>query len=86
VKQSLLQYLAGLYGGTGRRLVLTIVLAALCSLTEGVGILLLIPGLQIAGVNLAGQGNAGKYADCIDAALRRVMRNLRVCSRLVEGG
>src|SRR5580698_1102719 len=72
VKQSLLEYLSDVYRGTGQRVVLTIVLAALCSLTEGVGILLLIPGLQVAGVNLAGQGNVGKYANYIDAALRRV--------------
>jgi ATP-binding cassette, subfamily C, bacterial len=51
---------------------MTISLAALCSLTEGVGILLLIPGLQVAGVNLQDQGSVGKYSRYIDAALQRV--------------
>jgi len=71
VKDSLLQYLSVLYRGTGRRLTVTIVLAALCSLTDGIGIVLLIPALQIAGVNLAGQGSLGRFAGTIDAALHR---------------
>ena len=66
------QFLRALYRGTKWRLVLTIALAALCSLTEGVGILLLIPGLQVVGVNLAGQGSLGKYSRYIDAVLHRV--------------
>ena len=41
---------------TGWELILSIVLAALCSLTEGIGIVLLIPTLQISGLNLMGQG------------------------------
>lgn len=66
------QFLLALYRGTRWRLVMTITLAALCSLTEGVGILLLIPGLQVVGVNLAGQGSLGKYSRYIDAVLHRV--------------
>jgi ATP-binding cassette subfamily C protein len=72
VKLALREYLATLYKATGWRLTLTIVLAALCSLTEGVGILLLIPTLQIAGLNLMGQGRMQSYAALIDEALRRM--------------
>ncbi len=65
-------YLATLYESTGWELVLSIVLAALCSLTEGIGIVLLIPTLQISGLNLMGQGKIQSYATSIDAGLRRI--------------
>ncbi len=51
-------------------MIVTIVLAALCSLTEGIGILLLIPSLQVAGLNLVGEGSVGRYAVWIDSGLR----------------
>ncbi len=63
-------YLSTLYESTGWDLVLSIVLAALCSLTEGIGIVLLIPTLQISGLNLMGQGKVQSYATSIDAGLR----------------
>jgi len=72
VNKTLREYLATLYRGTGWRLILTVLLAALCSLTEGIGILLLIPVLQVSGVNLVGQGSVGKLALWIDSALRRL--------------
>ena len=43
-------------------LVGVIVVTVLFSLSEGIGIALLLPTLQIAGFNMAGQGEAGKYA------------------------
>ena len=41
----------------------------LFSVTEGVGIALLLPTLQVAGFNLAGQGEAGRYAAMVAQAL-----------------
>jgi ATP-binding cassette subfamily C protein len=70
VNRELKQYFSTLHRGTGWRLIVTILLAALCSLTEGIGILLLIPSLQVAGLNLVGQGSVGKYAVWIDSGLR----------------
>ena len=49
---------------------LNILLAAMCSLTEGIGILLLIPVLQVSGLNLVGQGTVGRFAARVDSALR----------------
>ena len=72
VKRVLRAYLATLYEATGRELILSIVLAALCSLTEGIGIVLLIPTLQISGLNLMGQGRVQSYATAIDAGLRAI--------------
>jgi len=67
---TLREYFSTLYSATGWRVILTIFLAALCSLTEGIGILLLIPTLQVSGLNLMGQGKVQSYANSIDAALR----------------
>lgn len=66
------EYLSTVYKATGWRLILTILLAALCSLTEGIGIVLLIPTLQVSGLNLIGQGKVQSYAVLIDSALRRI--------------
>jgi ATP-binding cassette subfamily C protein len=70
VNRELKQYFSTLHRGTGWRLIATILLATLCSLTEGIGILLLIPSLQVAGLNLVGQGSVGRYAVWIDSGLR----------------
>ena len=70
MNRELKEYFSTLHRGTGWRLIVTIVLAALSSLTEGIGILLLIPSLQVAGLNLIGQGSVGKYAVWIDSGLR----------------
>jgi len=69
VRHSLRDYLARLYESARWRLVVTVLLAALCSLTEGVGIVLLIPTLQLAGMNIGGQGRLKDYAGAIDRAL-----------------
>ncbi len=75
MKRVLRAYLATLYEATGRELILSIVLAALCSLTEGIGIVLLIPTLQISGLNLMGQSRVQSYATAIDAGLRAIHLN-----------
>jgi ATP-binding cassette subfamily C protein len=72
VNRVLLDYLATLYRVTGLRLIAAILLAALYSLTEGIGILLLIPTLQIAGLNLMGQGKLQSYSAYVYRALARV--------------
>jgi len=69
MKGILPRYLLTLYDATRWRLLVTIALAALCSLTEGIGILLLIPTLQVSGMSLTGQGKMQSYALAIDAAL-----------------
>jgi ATP-binding cassette, subfamily C, bacterial len=72
VNRILREYLATLYRSTGSRLIVTILLAAVGSLTEGVGILLLIPILQISGLNLMGQGRVQGYAALSNSALLRI--------------
>jgi len=72
VNRTLFDYLSTLYDATKWRLIVTIMLAALCSLTEGIGILLLIPTLQVSGMSLTGQGKMQSYAAAIDLALRWV--------------
>src|SRR5260370_40994012 len=42
-------------------------LIVLHSLTEGIGILLLLPTLEVAGLNLEHQGEAGRYARMVTA-------------------
>jgi ATP-binding cassette subfamily C protein len=75
VNPVLREYISTLYKATGWRLLLSVLLAALCSLTEGIGILLLIPTLQLSGLNLMGQGRVQSYAAAIDAVLRRMHLN-----------
>ena len=50
------------------RLVGVIIVTVLFSLSEGIGIALLLPTLQIAGFNMAGQGEAGRYAAMLSNA------------------
>jgi ATP-binding cassette subfamily C protein len=54
------------------RLALTIGLMLAFSVTEGFGILLLLPTLQAAGLNLSGQGSADRYAQLIEHGFRSV--------------
>ena len=44
----------------------------LFSLSEGVGFALLLPTLQVAGLNLAGQGEAGRYSAIVTNAFVRI--------------
>jgi ATP-binding cassette subfamily C protein len=66
-KRTLQSYLEMLFGVTRGQLVGVLSLTVLYSLTEGVGFTLLLPTLQIAGLNLVGQGDAGRYAAMVSA-------------------
>lgn len=61
-------FFAQLARATRWRLVGAVALMVAFSLTEGFGILLLLPTLEAAGMNLAGQGSAGRYARMIERA------------------
>ena len=61
-------FFAQLARTTRWRLVGAVALMVAFSLTEGFGILLLLPTLEAAGMNLAGQGQAGRYARIISRA------------------
>lgn len=61
-------FFAQLVRTTRWRLVGAVALMVAFSLTEGFGILLLLPTLQAAGLNLAGQGQAGRYTRLISRA------------------
>src|SRR5271165_4962673 len=62
-------YLAALAGVTRWRLWLTVAIMVVASLTEGVGVALLLPTLQMAGVDLGAGSGAGRYAAKIDSTL-----------------
>src|SRR5713226_9639297 len=51
------------------RVVLAVAMMVAFSLTEGVGVALLLPTLQIAGFDLAHQGVAGRYARIVSDSL-----------------
>lgn len=70
MNDTLRKYFSTLADATGWRLLVTVALAALCSLTEGVGIVLLIPTLEVSGLNLIGQGKMQSYAASINHTLR----------------
>ena len=61
-KRTLRSYLAMLLEVARWQLIGVLALTALYSLTEGIGFALLLPTLQVAGLNLGGQGEAGRYA------------------------
>jgi ATP-binding cassette subfamily C protein len=67
-KSTLRAYLAMLVRVSRWHLIGLIVATVLFSLTEGVGFALLLPTLQVAGLNLAGQGEAGRYAALVSHA------------------
>ena len=61
-QSTLRSYFAMLVQVSRWHLIGVIVVTVLFSLSEGIGIALLLPTLQVAGFNMAGQGEAGKYA------------------------
>ena len=67
-KRTLRSYLAMLFGVARWKLVGVLILTVLYSLTEGIGFALLLPTLQVAGLNLAGQSDAGRYAALVSGA------------------
>ncbi len=70
MNHSLRKYVLTLIEAAGWQLAVSVAIAAACSLTEGVGIILLIPTLQATGLNLAGQGQVGRYAELISRVFR----------------
>jgi ATP-binding cassette, subfamily C, bacterial len=54
------------------RVAWAVTLSVLCSLTEGLALTLLIPTLQVAGPDLAHQGEIGRYAQTISTAFETV--------------
>jgi hypothetical protein len=54
------------------RLLAALALMVLFSLTEGLGLALLLPTLQVAGLNLSNQGQAGRYAQMVTQAFAAV--------------
>ncbi|HUA35237.1 MAG TPA: ABC transporter ATP-binding protein [Candidatus Binataceae bacterium] len=63
------RYLATIIEVSRWNVIRALVLMVGFSLTEGIGIALLLPTLEVAGLNLVGQGAAGRYASAVRAAL-----------------
>ena len=61
-------YLAMLVQVSRWHLVGVVLVTVLFSLTEGIGFALLLPTLQVAGFNLTGQGEAGRFAGMVSNA------------------
>ena len=68
MKGTLAAYLTMLVQVSRWHLIGVLIVMVLFSLTEGVGFALLLPTLQVAGFNLAGQGEAGHYAAVVSKA------------------
>ncbi|MFI5352547.1 MAG: ABC transporter ATP-binding protein [Candidatus Binatales bacterium] len=65
-------YMAAVKQAAGWKVAAALCLMVLYSLTEGVGIALLLPTLQAAGLDLAHQGDAGRYAKAIASAVAAI--------------
>jgi ATP-binding cassette subfamily C protein len=65
INRTLGSYLRQLVGVARWKLALSLVLMVMFSLTEGVGIVLLLPTLEVAGLRLDNQGQAGRYAQIV---------------------
>lgn len=72
MRQIFADYLSNLSEVSGVRAVWALALMTLFSLTEGVGILLLLPMLEVAGFNLQHQGAAGRFAKAVEGGLAAV--------------
>ncbi len=68
MKGTLAAYLTMLVRVSRWHLISVLIVTVLFSLTEGIGLALLLPTLQVAGFNLAGQGEAGRYAALVSKA------------------
>ena len=60
-RKPILQYISSLIGIVRWQLFAAVVVMTITSLTEGLGVALLFPILQVAGFNLANQGHVGHY-------------------------
>jgi ATP-binding cassette, subfamily C, bacterial len=74
-KRTLRAFLAMLMQVSRWHVIGVIVVTVLFSLSEGIGFALLLPTLQVAGFNLTGQGEAGRYASIVSNALLRAGLN-----------
>jgi ATP-binding cassette, subfamily C, bacterial len=70
-KRPFLQYLSSLMQIARWQLIAAVVIMTFTSLTEGLGVALLFPILQVAGFNLANQGHVGHYTGEVRALLLR---------------
>ncbi len=70
-KRPILQYLSSLIQIARWQLVAAVVIMTITSLTEGLGVALLFPILQVAGFNLANQGHVGHYTGEVRVLLVR---------------
>src|SRR5271154_3001340 len=68
-KRPFLQYLSSLMQIARWQLFAAVLIMTFTSLTEGLGVALLFPILQVAGFNLANQGHVGHYTGEIRALL-----------------
>ena len=68
-KHPVLQYASSLIEITRWQLLAAVVIMTFTSLTEGLGVALLFPILQVAGFNLANQGHVGHYTGEVRAIL-----------------
>ncbi|MGA9314705.1 MAG: ABC transporter ATP-binding protein, partial [Solirubrobacteraceae bacterium] len=73
-KRTLRSYLATLFGVARWQLIGVLALTVLYSLTEGIGFALLLPTLQVAGLNLGGQGDAERYATLVSGVFVAIGR------------
>src|SRR6202161_1007641 len=71
-QSTLRAYLAMLMQVSRWHLIGVIIVTVLSSLSEGIGFALLLPTLQVAGLNLAGQGEAGRYSAIVTNAFVKV--------------
>ena len=70
-KRPILQYISSLIQIARWQLVAAVVIMTITSLTEGLGVALLFPILQVAGFNLANQGHVGHYTGEVRVLLVR---------------
>src|SRR5271163_1621394 len=68
-RKPILQYVSSLIRIVRWQLFAAVVVMSITSLTEGLGVALLFPILQVAGFNLANQGHAGHYTGEVRALL-----------------
>jgi ATP-binding cassette subfamily C protein len=72
VKKKLTAFVRCLLGIGRARLALVLALTVLYSLTEGIGIALLLPLLQVAGLPLGAEGKLGRYARAVAGVFHAV--------------
>jgi ATP-binding cassette subfamily C protein len=71
LRAAALQFISNLTRIARWQLITAVILMSFTSLTEGLGIALLFPILQVAGFNLDGQGHVGHYTQYVRSLLTR---------------